>query len=65
MLLRDGHQGQDQILMEVGLHGSPVQTTQGSRERSLGTSVCLGVDPFVGGLLLLTYPRLFTIISAL
>ena len=49
MSVRDGHQGQDQILKEVGLHGSPVQTTQGSREWSLGTSVCLGADPFVGG----------------
>ena len=49
MPLRDGHQGQAQVLKEVGLHGSPVQTTRGSREQSLGTSVHLGVDPFVGG----------------
>ena len=49
MPLRDGHQGQAQVLKEVGLHGSLVQTTQGSREQSLGTSVRLGADPFVGG----------------
>ena len=54
----------DKILQEVGLFASPLETTQGSRELSLGTSICLDVDPLLEVepltmtyLLLFTYPR--------
>ena len=65
MSLCDGHQRPVQNLQEVRLFASPVQTTQGSRERSLGTSVHLDADPMLEVvpltttyLPLLTYPRL-------
>ena len=32
-------------VQEVGLFVSPLQTTQGPRQLSLGTSICLDVDP--------------------
>ena len=64
MSLRDGHQRPVQNLQEVGHFASPLQTTQGSRERSLGTSVRLDVGPMLEAvpltttyLPLLTYPR--------
>ena len=63
MSLRDGHQSPVQNLQEVGLFASPLLTTQGSREWSLGTSVHLDVDPMLEVvpptttyLPLLTYP---------
>ena len=64
MSLRDGHQRSVQNLQEVGLFVSPLLTTQGSREWSLGTSVRLDADPMLEAvppttayLPLLTYPR--------
>ena len=64
MSLRDGHQRPVQNLQEVGLFASPLPTTQGSREWSLGISVCLDADPLLEAvpptttdLPLLTYPR--------
>ena len=45
--LRDGHQRPVQNLQEVGLLVSPLPTTQGSREWSLGTPVGLFVSPFL------------------
>ena len=63
MSLCDGHQRPVQNLQEVGLFASPLQTTQGSREQSLGTSVCLDADPMLKAVPLtttylpsLTYP---------
>ena len=59
-----GHQGEDQSLKEVGLPAGPVQTTQGSRELSLETTIRLDEDSLLEAvpltttyLLLLTYPR--------
>ena len=53
----DGHQRPVQNLQEVGLFVSPLPTTQGSGERSpgtsvglfvsLGTSVCQDADPML------------------
>ena len=64
MSLLDGHQRPVQNLQEVGLFVSPLQTTQGSQEQSLGTSVCLDADPMLEVvpptttyLPFLTYPR--------
>ena len=64
MPLRVGHSGEDQSLQEVGLLAGPIQTTQGSRELSLETSIHLDVDslleaepPMTTYLLLLSYSR--------
>ena len=64
MSLHDGHQRPVQNLQEVGLFASPLLTTQGSQERSLGTSVCQDADPMLEAvpltttyLPLLTYPK--------
>ena len=64
MSLCDGHQRPVENLQDVGLFASPLQTTQGSREWSLGASVHLDADPMLEVvpptttyLPLLTYPR--------